>query len=85
MVAALNMTDYDQSLGSPPSPPANAMEAQKAAIVAQQQAEAAQQEALKMQAEESGADVPPTSEERLKAASEAVRKADENLINHALK
>ncbi len=85
MVATLIMADYDQTLGAPPSPPANAMEAQKAALVAQQQAEAAQMEALKMQAHEAGLPHPTTTDERLRAASEAVRIADEKLIEHAQK
>ena len=49
------------------------------------QAEEAQKQAIAMQAEESGLPAPLTAEERLKAASDAVLTANENLINHALK
>lgn len=79
------MTLQDDVLGSPPSPPANAIEAQKVALAAQVHAEESQKVAIAIQEAESGVPVPPTAEERLKAASEAVRLADEKLIEHASK
>lgn len=87
MVATLItfMNEDHETLSSPPSPPANAMEAQKVALAAQMQAEEAQKQAIAMQAEESGLPAPLTAEERLKAASDAVLAANENLINHARK
>jgi len=72
------MNEDHETLAAPPSPPANAIDAQK-------QAEEAQKQAIAMQAEESGLPAPLTAEERLKAASDAVLTANENLINHALK
>lgn len=59
--------------------------AQETAIVAQEQAAEAQHEAVKALAVESGEEVPLTADDRLKAASEAVKKADDKLIEHALK
>ena len=86
MVATLlYMNEDHETLAAPPSPPANAMEAQRVALAAQLQADEAQKKAIVMQAEEAGLPSPMTADERLKAASDAVREADQNLINHALK
>lgn len=87
MVAILNyMTLDEQHMAAPARQPENAIEAQKAALAAQVQAEEAQKKAIVMQAEEAGLpSVPPTAEERLRAASEAVQLADEKLIEHASK
>lgn len=72
------MNEDHETLAAPPSPPANAIEAQKHALEAQKQA-------IVMQSEEAGLPAPLTADERLKAASDAVQIANENLINHALK
>ncbi len=83
MVATLlMMTADDQTLGAPPSPPANAMEAQRAALAAQVQAEEAQKQALAMQAIESGVDLPKTDIECLRAAAAEVKEASDKLIEH---
>ena len=79
------MNEDHETLAAPPSPPANAIESQRVALAAQLQAEEAQKKAIVMQSEEAGLPAPLTADERLKAASDAVREADQNLINHALK
>lgn len=79
MVATLLfMQSEDLTLGSPPTPPANAMEAQKAALAAQLQAEEAQKTAIVMQAEEAGLPPPVSDIEKLRLAA-----ADDKLIKHA--
>lgn len=83
MVATLLFMQDDQdTLASPPSPPANAMEAQKVALNAQQQAEAAQREALAMQAAEAGLPPLKTDIENLRAAAADVKESTEKLIEH---
>ena len=54
-------------------------------IEAQEEAIEAQEHALDVLADESGTDVVTTTDDRLRKASEAVQRANENLIEHALK
>ena len=55
------------------------------AVEAQEEAIAAQEHALEVLADESGISTAETADDRLRAASEAVQRANENLIEHALK
>ena len=55
------------------------------AIEAQEEAIAAQEHTLNVLADESGTDVGANADGRLRIASEAVQRANENLIEHALK
>ena len=79
------MLDDSRVAASMRPPAETAIEAQEEAIDAQKQATEAQQHALAVQSAEAGVPPPLTCDDRLKAASEAVRLAEEKLIEHSLK
>lgn len=76
------MNEDHETLAAPPSPPANAIDAQKQAEEAQKQAESAQQAALAMQAAESGLPSPLNDIEHLRSLAAKVKAADEKIIEH---
>lgn len=84
MVSTLLYMNLDeQQMAAPTRQPESAIEAQRAALEAQKQAEAAQRTALDMQAAETGAEMPKTDIDNLRAIAAQVKAADEKIIEHA--